>query len=333
MFAQGARRGSRAEASERRRQSRRARSKRVGAARRAAPRATEIALADLAHDIRTPLTGILALSELLLASELAERERRWAAAMKDAAAHLARLTTLVVDAAKAGGRRVGAATRSRSRCAIWWTRWRSRSTARAEGKALGVKVSVAKNLPARVIGDALRLRSALENLIDNAVKFTERGGVALDGHGGAGAARPAAADFAVTDTGIGIVAAELKRLFRPFAQANEDVARRYGGAGLGLAFVKRIAAAMGGDLAVTSRPGRGSTFRLTRHGRARGAGAKSPRRRAARPRALARAVRRGQSLWPRRAQHRARRTWPSRHFAGSGEAAVERSRAAATTRC
>ena len=73
--------------------------------------------------------------------------------------------------------------------------------------------------------------------------------------------------FTVTDSGIGIAAADLKRLFRPFAQASDDVARRYGGAGLGLVFVKRIAKAMGGDLTVTSKPGRGSTFRLTRGGR------------------------------------------------------------------
>ena len=69
--------------------------------------------------------------------------------------------------------------------------------------------------------------------------------------------------FTVTDSGIGITAADLKRLFRPFAQASEEVARKYGGAGLGLVYVKRIAQAMGGTLAVTSRPGRGSTFRLT----------------------------------------------------------------------
>jgi len=69
--------------------------------------------------------------------------------------------------------------------------------------------------------------------------------------------------FTVADSGIGITAADLKRLFRPFAQASVEVARRYGGAGLGLVFVKRIAQAMGGDLVVTSKPGRGSTFRLT----------------------------------------------------------------------
>ena len=248
-------------------------------------RATEIALANLAHDIRTPLTGILALSELLLASELPDRERRWAAAMKDAASHLARLTTLVVDAAKAGGsglvlnpepfalrELVDAVAQS--------------LTARAEGKALDVKVSVAKRFPARATGDALRLRSALENLIDNAVKFTERGGVAMTVTAAPAARNRLRLTFAIADTGIGIVAAELKRLFRPFAQANESVARRYGGAGLGLAFVKRIAAAMGGDLAVTSRPGRGSTFRLTVTVEREAPAAKSSSPRTARAKAL-----------------------------------------------
>jgi len=113
-----------------------------------------------------------------------------------------------------------------------------------------------------VIGDGLRLRGALENLIDNAIKFTERGGVRLDV-----AAEPAARGrarlvFTVSDSGIGLSPAEVRRLFRPFAQANEGIARRYGGAGLGLAFVRRIAKAMGGDLTVVSKPGGGSRFRL-----------------------------------------------------------------------
>ncbi len=248
-------------------------------------RATEIALANLAHDIRTPLTGILALSELLLASELPDRERRWAAAMKDAASHLARLTTLVVDAAKAGG---GGLVLNPEPFALreLVDAVAQSLTARAEGKALDVKVSVARNLPARVSGDALRLRSALENLIDNAVKFTERGCVAMTVTAAPAARNRLRLTFAIADTGIGIVTSELKRLFRPFAQANENVARRYGGAGLGLAFVKRIAAAMGGDLGVASQPGRGSTFRLTVTLEREAAGAKSSSPRAARAKAL-----------------------------------------------
>jgi CheY-like chemotaxis protein/nitrogen-specific signal transduction histidine kinase len=224
--------------------------------------ATEIALAGLAHDIRTPLTGILALSELLLASDLPERERRWAAAMKDAASHLARLTTLVVDAAKAGSSRLVLHPESFALRDFIDTVAQSLK-ARAEGKALDVEISIAKNIPVRVTGDAVRLRSALENLIDNAVKFTERGGVSLNVEVAPGRGHRLRLTFTVADTGIGIVAADLKRLFKPFAQANETVARRFGGSGLGLAFAKRVAEAMGGSLTVKSRVGAGSTFRLS----------------------------------------------------------------------
>jgi two-component system, sensor histidine kinase len=215
----------------------------------------------MAHDIRTPLTGILALSELLAASEMPDRERRWAAAIKDAALHLARLTTLVVDAAKAGAG--GLVLKDEPFALRELVDAVAQSmTARAEGKGLAATVALARSTPERATGDAVRLRGALENLIDNAVKFTERGGIALKVSAARAPNGRLRLTFAVTDTGIGIVPADLKRLFRPFAQANASVARRYGGAGLGLASVKRLAEAMGGSLAVTSRPGRGSTFRL-----------------------------------------------------------------------
>jgi CheY-like chemotaxis protein len=200
--------------------------------------ALEATLAALAHDIRTPLTGILALSELLVTSGLAERERGWAAAIKSTAEHLATLTSLIVDAARAEAK--GLAT-----------------------KDLKSALEVARDLPVAVIGDALRLRGALENLIDNAVKFTDSGTVRLAVGWRKAARGRAHLVFAVIDSGIGLGAAEIRRLFRPFAQANAAIAARYGGAGLGLASVKRIAKAMGGDLTVTSRPGRGSMFRLT----------------------------------------------------------------------
>jgi CheY-like chemotaxis protein len=222
----------------------------------------ETALASLAHDIRTPLTGITALADLLSASDLPDRERRWAAAIKGAADHLARLTSMVVDAAKAGA--VGLELRAEPFSAREFARSLAASaSARAESKGLTAKISIAKNLPARVSGDVTRLRSALENLIDNAVKFTERGRVGFAvsaARAGRGRTR---LTFTVTDSGIGIVARDLKQLFRPFAQASGDVGRRYGGAGLGLLFVKRIAKAMGGDLSVVSQPGRGSSFSLS----------------------------------------------------------------------
>jgi len=224
--------------------------------------ATEFVLAGIAHDIRTPLTGIVALAELLAASGLGPREREWANAVKSGADHLAALTTLIVDAAKAKAKGLTLRREPFSPRRLAEDVARSLA-ARAEARGITADIAIARDLPAMVAGDALRLRAALENLTDNAVKFTTEGSVAF-----AASAEPAARNrvrlvFAVSDSGIGLGKRDIAKLFRPFAQASVDISRRYGGVGLGLVFVKRIAKAMGGDLTVTSTPGRGSTFRLT----------------------------------------------------------------------
>jgi CheY-like chemotaxis protein len=199
---------------------------------------------------------------LLATSELKPREREWAAAIKNTAEHLSMLTTLIVDAVRANTR--GLVLR---RDLIQPPRLAqsigASLAARAESCNLKYDVAIAPNLPAAVIGDALRLRAAVENLIDNAVKFTERGTVRLDVAAETLARGRVRLTFTVTDSGLGIAPAQLKRLFRPFAQASTAIGRRYGGAGLGLAYVKRIAKAMGGDIAVTSKPGQGSRFQLS----------------------------------------------------------------------
>jgi CheY-like chemotaxis protein/nitrogen-specific signal transduction histidine kinase len=228
----------------------------------AGPRAVEAALAAFAHDVRTSLTGILALGELLATSNLGERERRWAADVKTTAEHLAALTTLAVDGAKAGATGV-TLRRDAFRPGRLVDTVGAALSARAEAKGLDALVEIGGDVPERVIGDSVRLRAALDNLVDNAVKFTERGIVRLAADAAAGPRGRVMLTFTIADSGIGLTASEIKRLFRPFVQANTDIARRYGGAGLGLAFVKRLARAMGGDLTVTSRPGHGSTFRLT----------------------------------------------------------------------
>jgi two-component system, sensor histidine kinase len=245
-----------------RRPRRRPRKARAQPRRAPAKRTIEVALAGIAHDIRTPLTGIVALAELLATSDVGMREREWANAIKSGADHLAALTTLIVDAVKADA----------SGLTLQHEPFSPRRLAEAVGNALkaragnkGIKaeIAIAADLPAMVAGDALRLRVALENLADNAVKFSGDGTVSFTA-----AAKPARAKrvlllFTVADTGIGIAPSAIKNLFRPFAQASEAIARRYGGAGLGLVFIKRIAEAMGGDLKVTSKNRRGTTFRLS----------------------------------------------------------------------
>ena len=292
--------------------------------RRAPPvRVSEASLAAYAHDIRTALTGILALGELLASSNLGERERRWASSIKGSAEHLAALTSLMIDAARAdaGALRLQEEVfRPRRLIEVLG----DSLAARAEAKGLSAEVSVADDLPELLVGDAVRLRAALENLIDNAVKFTERGGVRLDVRAGRAARGRVRLVFTVTDSGIGLKAAEIKRLFRPFAQASAEIARRYGGAGLGLAVVKHLAKLMGGDLTVTSRYGRGSSFRLSAVFAiaSAAAAANAPQQPPARGAAACRPVRGGQPLRPGHPQHHPRRTRSPRrlrrHGRGSG---------------
>jgi CheY-like chemotaxis protein len=240
-----------------------------------APDVIQAALAAFAHEVRTPLTGILAISDLLSTSDLGERERRWADTIKAGAEHLANLATLFVDAAKTGK---GAGTSSTLRQDLFDLRALARSTGdslagRAAAKGLQAEVDVSDKLPGLVVGDPVRLRAALENLIDNAVKFTEKGAVAMsaapcrpakgNASGKARDKRRVGVAFSVSDSGIGLTMTEIKRLFRPFTQANVTIASRFGGAGLGLSSVKQLARAMGGDITVAPRRGGGATFTLT----------------------------------------------------------------------
>jgi CheY-like chemotaxis protein len=233
----------------------------------------EAVLAVFAHEVRTPLTGILAISDLLATSELGERERRWVDTIKAGAEHLASLATLFVDAAR--DRKTDRSSPSGLREDLFDLRALARSAGdslagRAAAKGLQADVEISSALPSLVIGDPVRLRAALENLIDNAAKFTDTGAVALSAapvKGGKAKKRNSQAKiavaFAISDSGIGLTLQEIKRLFRPFSQANVSIASRYGGAGLGLSSVKQLARRMGGDIKVEPRRGGGTTFTLT----------------------------------------------------------------------
>ena len=235
----------------------------------------ETALAAFAHEVRTPLTGILAISDLLATSDLGERERRWVDTIKAGAEHLAGLATLFVDAAQSHS-----ASGLPIRNDVFDLRMLALTAGdslagRATAKGLASKIDIATSLPVYVTGDAIRLRAALENLIDNAVKFTPSGRVSLkvtrkrqDSDKNKGKKKSTKKGrfeiaFAVSDSGIGLTLAEIKRLFKPFSQANVSIASRFGGAGLGLSSVRQLARAMGGDIKVVPRRGGGATFLLT----------------------------------------------------------------------
>jgi two-component system, sensor histidine kinase len=228
----------------------------------AAPGIVEAALAAFAHEVRTPLTGILAISGLLATSDLDERERRWVDTIKAGAEHLASLATLFVDAAK-GGNAAGGVRQDFFDLRVLARNAGDSLAGRAAAKGLQSQVDISNKLPGLVVGDPVRLRAALENLIDNAVKFTETGGVALAVEPMLGQRGKVAVSFAISDSGIGLTLNEVKRLFRPFSQANVSIASRFGGAGLGLSSVKALARAMGGDIVVAPRRGGGTTFTLT----------------------------------------------------------------------
>ncbi|MBS0529885.1 MAG: response regulator [Proteobacteria bacterium] len=226
------------------------------------PDIVEAALAAFAHEVRTPLTGILAVSDLLATSDLGERERRWVDTIKAGAEHLASLATLFVDAARSrhsnpGGQQDFFDLRALARNVG------DALAGRATAKGLRSAVEISDKLPVFVTGDPVRLRAALENLIDNAVKFTEQGDVVLKATSSRGPKGRIGVTFSVSDSGIGLSLAEIKRLFRPFSQANVSIASRFGGAGLGLSSVKQLARAMGGDVTVAQRRGGGTTFTLT----------------------------------------------------------------------
>ena len=211
-------------------------------------------LATMGHEIRTPMTGVLGMSELLLGTSLDERQRGYARAIQQSGQLLLRLVNDSLDIARIDAGKLGLDDRPLDPGALLReVALMQRPLALRKGLAL--EVDVAANVPASIWGDEMRIKQILLNLVGNALKFTERGRVdlALLLHG-AGYVR-----FHVADTGPGMSAEVCARLFNRFEQA-EGVLRRHGGSGLGLAISRELTLLMGGTITVTSTPGEGSVF-------------------------------------------------------------------------
>ena len=234
-----------------------------------ADRAKSEFLAMVSHEIRTPINGVLGFASLLRETSLDGTQREHVEMIRASAQTLESLIADILDLSKMEAGRLdieqqpfALAACVEEVCAFFAHKRRA--------AALTLEVAIEPDVPARVVGDQARLRQILINLVGNAIKFTDRGGITVRVSRGA-AAEPGSGEgrnalrlfFAVTDTGIGIAPDKLERLFKPFSQVDSSAKRRRTGTGLGLIISKRLCDLMGGAISAESRPGQGSTFRFS----------------------------------------------------------------------
>lgn len=229
----------------------------------AANRAKSEFLATMSHEIRTPLHGVIGFGSLLDDGSLPEHLREAAEGIRDSANMLLGLVTDVLDFSRieAGLLELQPAPLD---LAQQLRRVQASFRLRAEKKELAFRYVEAGALPELVLADALRIEQVLGNLLSNALKFTDVGGITLEvGSSVRAGSEEREISFAVTDTGSGIREDQIGRLFQPFSQVDASLSRRHGGSGLGLVIVKRLCELMGGSVAVESVFGKGSVFTAT----------------------------------------------------------------------
>jgi signal transduction histidine kinase len=235
---------------------------RVAAAAETAMKAKSAMLAVVSHELRTPTSAILGWSELLLDSSLDSDQRESAEGVHRAAEMLLSLVNGLLDFSKMEARKVELELTTFDLRTLVEDSLELVAQAAAQ-KGLALNCRIAPAVPKTVRGDAGRVRRVLVNLVSNAVKFTARGEVAVRVAVAGPSGKTVTLRIEVADTGVGIRSEQRERIFEPFAQGDGSTGRAYGGTGLGLAISRQLVGLMGGEIGVTSEPGRGSTFWFT----------------------------------------------------------------------
>src|SRR5262249_37996371 len=244
----------------------------------AANKAKSEFLATVSHEIRTPLNGVLGTTEVLLNTDLSERQRRFGQIIHGSAKSLLSIINNILDFSKIEAGKIELeAVAFDPRNIV--EEVQDLFNEMAEKKGLRFGSHVAPHLPRRLTCDAGRLRQVLTNLVGNAIKFTERGEVMIHIRPDEIGTDSMQLRVEVRDTGIGVAADAQRKIFESFAQADQSTTRRYGGTGLGLAIAKQLTAMMGGEIGVESKPGEGSTFWFTVRLGVTGEDAEDPKRR------------------------------------------------------